>query len=121
MELVFIFRIIMAVVAGGFLLNAWLKFIRRERSQTIFKLSANSLIWLGIIIFSLFPQATHSISQKLGFGESLNTLIFIGFVIIFMILFKVITMIERIEKNISEMVRNESLNPLRNNQENDRQ
>lgn len=112
MELVFFFRIAMTAVACGFLFDAWLKFIRRENSQTIFKLFAKNLIWIGIIVFSLFPQATHNISQKLGFGESLNTFIFIGFVVVFMIVFKIITMIERIEKNISEMVRNESLNNL---------
>lgn len=119
MSLVFIFRIAMSAVAFGFFLNAWFKFLRREQRQTIFKLLVNNVIWLSIFLFSIFPQSTHSISQKLGFGESLNTFIFIGFVIVFMILFKIITMIERIEKSVSEIIRNETLSPLRKTQKND--
>ena len=102
----------MAAIASGFLLNTWLKFLRRERSQTIFKLLASNLVWFGIIIFSLFPQATHILSQRLGFGESLNTFIFIGFVLVFMILFKIINIIERTERNISEIVRKEALSKI---------
>src|SRR6266567_4195421 len=103
MSLVFIFRIIMAAISVGFLATSWIKFIRREQRQTIFKLLANNLVWFGILVFSLVPQATHNISQKLGFGESLNTFIFSGFVIVFMIIFKIINMIERTERNISEI------------------
>ncbi|EKE18625.1 MAG: hypothetical protein ACD_9C00280G0001 [uncultured bacterium] len=112
MKLVSLFQAIMAITSLMFLVSAWMKFLRREQRQTFFKLFTNNIVWLGILIFSLFPQSTHNISQKLGFGESLNTFIFIGFVIVFMILFKIITMIERIEKNISEIVRKEALDKI---------
>lgn len=112
MTLVFIFRIIMAVVASIFLINSWLKFLKRENNQTFFKLVTNNIIWLSIGIFSLLPTETHSISEKLGFGESLNTFIFIGFVIVFAILFKIINILERTERNISEIVRKEALSQI---------
>jgi hypothetical protein len=114
-----IFQLIFASIAFGFWLNALLKFFRRERSQTFFKFFTNSIIWLGVMVFALYPKVTHILSVKLGFGDSLNTLIFIGFLFVFMILFKIITMIERVEKNISEIVRDETLSPLRNIQKND--
>lgn len=113
MKLVSLFQLAMAAISFGFLANAWFKFLRREQRQTVFKLLANNLVWLGILLFSLFPQATHVLSEKLGFGDSLNTFIFIGFVLVFMILFKIINMIERVERNISEIVRNETLSPLK--------
>jgi hypothetical protein len=47
-----------------------------------------------------------------GLGENLNTLIFIGFVAVFVMIFKIINIIERIEKNISEIVRKEALGHL---------
>ncbi|MEI7621707.1 MAG: DUF2304 domain-containing protein [Candidatus Moraniibacteriota bacterium] len=112
MSLVFIFRIVMVLGAAIFLLNAWLKFLKGERSQTFFKLIASNLIWLGIGFFSLFPNATHSVSQYLGFGESLNTFIFIGFVLVFAILFKIVNILERTERNISEIVRKEALSQI---------
>jgi hypothetical protein len=112
MNLTFIFQLIAAAVAFGFFANGCFKLIRRERSQTFFKFLANSVVWLSVMAFSLFPNMAHSISEKLGFGESLNTFIFIGFMIVFVILFKIINIIERTERNISEIVRKEALSKL---------
>jgi hypothetical protein len=112
MNLTIIFQILIAFVAGAFFINGLLKFFSGQRSQSFFKLTANSLVWLSIIIFSLFPSQVHLLSEKLGFGESLNTFIFIGFVIVFMILFKIINIVERTERNISEIVRKEALSKI---------
>lgn len=119
MNLVSIFQLIIAGISLGFLVSAWLKFIRREKRQTVFKLLAHNIIWLGILLLTIFPNSTHELSEKLGFGESLNTFIFIGFVIVFMIIFKIITMIERIEREVSEIIRNETLSHLKHDSKNE--
>lgn len=105
-------QIILALVALVFLANGTVKFFRKEKTQTLFKFFSNVIIWSGVIVFSLFPKLTHALSEKLGFGESLNTLIFIGFFIVFIILFKIINIIERTERSISEIVRKEALGKL---------
>ena len=107
-----IFQIIIASVALAFWINTAIKFFKREKGQTFFKFLASTIIWFSIAVFSLLPSVTHQLSIKLGFGESLNTLIFVGFIIVFMILFKLINIIERIETNISEIVRKEALSRL---------
>jgi hypothetical protein len=107
-----ILRTLLALLALSFFSNTFLKFIRGEKSQTVFKLLTSLVIWGGVFVFSVFPNFTHSISANLGFGENLNTLIFFGFIIIFLILTKIISIIERIEKNISEIVRKEALSIL---------
>jgi len=112
MNLSFVFQLLFAFIAFAFFANGLIKFFRRERSQTFFKLFANSIVWLGIMLFSIFPSQVHLFSQKLGFGESLNTFIFIGFMIVFMILFKIINIIEKTERNISEIVRKEALDKI---------
>lgn len=112
MKISLFFQIIVAVVAFGFFANGFFKFVRGERSQSFFKFMANSIVWLSVMLFSLFPSMTHTLSENLGFGESLNTFIFIGFLIVFIILFKVINILERIERNISEIVRKEALSKI---------
>ncbi len=112
MTIAFLFQLLMATVALIFFINGVTKFFKRHRSQTIFKLLTSSVIWLGVATSSLFPAQVHLFSEKLGFGESLNTFIFIGFVIVFMIIFKLINIIEKTERNISEIVRKEALSKI---------
>jgi hypothetical protein len=112
MKISFIFQLIVALVAFGFFANGFLKFIQGQRSQTFFKFLASSIVWLSVLFFSLFPNMAHKLSENLGFGESLNTFIFIGFLIVFIILFKIINIIERTERNISEIVRKEALSKI---------
>lgn len=107
-----LYQIILLIISLIFLFSSITKFFRREKSQTIFKLISAILIWGAVLVFSIFPELTHSISKKLGLGENLNTLIFIGFVILFMIVFKIINILERIERNISEIVRKEALEKI---------
>ncbi len=104
-----IYQIILALVATIFIGSGIAKFIRHERSQTIFKLVVSTVIWGSILTFSLFPKASFSVSKAVGLGENLNTLIFIGFVVVFVILFKLLNLIERLERNLSELVRKEAL------------
>ncbi len=107
-----IFQIVLAAISLIFMINGLFKFLKKENHQTFFKLLATSVIWGSIFFVALFPALTHTVSEKMGLGENLNTLIFIGFVVIFMILFKLVNIIERIERNISEIVRKEALRKL---------
>jgi len=102
-------QIILALLSGAIIVQAFLKFLKREQSQTFFKLFNTLFIWGGIFAFTLSPDLSHSVTRALGFGENLNTLIFLGFVVIFLVITKILRVIERIERNISEIVRKEAL------------
>lgn len=102
-------RFIIVVVAVFFIFQAIYFFILRKKSFSIFKLITTIIIWSGIGIIALFPDFAYFVSKSLGFGENLNTLIFVGFIIVFAILFKILRLIEKIEREISEIVRKEAL------------
>ncbi|OGP72544.1 MAG: hypothetical protein A2Y80_06700 [Deltaproteobacteria bacterium RBG_13_58_19] len=108
------YQIILAVVAIAFLYSGLVKFIRQEKKQTLIKLLATILIWGSVLLFAVYPRLPHIISRDLGFGQNLNTLIFVGFVVVLMIIFKLLTIIERLERDISEIVRKEALKKLSN-------
>lgn len=115
MKISFIFQILTALIAFGLFISGLMKIVSGQRSQTIFKFLANSLVWLVIAFASLFPSQVHMFSEDLGFGESLNTFIFIGFFFVFAILFKLVNVIEKTEHNISEIVRKEALSKINEN------
>ncbi len=105
-------QILISLIAVYFLYNGIHRFFRRERSQTFFKLLMTLVIWLAILLFALFPKLSHLVTKELGFGDNLNTLIFIGFIMLFIIVTKLLTIVERIERNVSEIVRKEALSKL---------
>ena len=102
-------QVVLALVAAAGLVNGVVKYVTKERSQTVFKLVASVLVWGSIGVFSLSPEWAHTVSRWAGFGENLNTLIFIGFIVVFAILFRLLAIIERIERSLSEMVRQKAL------------
>jgi len=81
------------------------KFMKKELGQTLFKLILSILIWGVVLVISIYPTFAYYIAKKLGMGENLNTLIFFGFVIVFMLIFKIFSVVERIEMQITEIVR----------------
>jgi hypothetical protein len=107
-------RIALVSVSALFLVDGILKFFKREERQTLFKLLSYLAIWGSILMLGLFPDASHAVSQLLGFGENLNSLIFLGFVTVFFAIFKLLNAVERLERNISEIVRREALEKLEN-------
>jgi hypothetical protein len=106
------YQIFLAIIATLFLVSGFSKFLHRERSQTVFKFLITCCVWGGILIISIFPNVSYKLSLFFGLGQNLNTLIFIGFVTVFIVLFKLLSIIERLEQNISEMVRKEALKKL---------
>lgn len=107
-----IYQIILSLIAVFFLYRGFARFMTGLQGQTIFKLVMTAIIWGTILFFSILPKTAISLSHSLGLGENLNTLIFIGFVFVFMIIFKLLNLIERLEHNISDIVRTEALEKL---------
>ena len=100
-----IIRWILIGLALFFIADRFLRFVKKETGQTFYKLFSTLLIWGAVLIISIFPDFAYFISSKLGMGKSLNTLIFFGFVVVFMILFGILAAIEKIEKEITKIVR----------------
>lgn len=105
-------NVALVLVASLFMVKGVIRFFKREERQTVFKLASYLVVWGTILTFGLFPHVTRTISHRLGFGENLNTLIFFGFVIVFIALFKLVNAVERLERNVSEIVRREALEKL---------
>lgn len=108
-----IYQIGLAFVASFIIGQRLLRFIRRERTQSLFKLLTVIVVWGSIGAVALFPEIAHFVRVKMGFGENFNTIIFIAFVILFSLFFRLLSIIERLETNMTELIRKEALKEVK--------
>lgn len=100
-----IVRWLLIFLALGVMIDRLLRFLKKEVGQTFFKLFSTLIIWSGILTIALFPDFAYFISAKLGMGKNLNTLIFFGFVLVFIVFFKILSILEKIESEITRIIR----------------
>lgn len=68
-----------------------------------------SIFWGCGILVSIYPDITGIISQKIGIGRGSDLVIYIALIILFWMNFKILLRIERIEKDITKIVREKAL------------
>jgi len=61
------------------------------------------------MVVAVFPGVTTNIAKFIGMEGNINSIILLGFLLVFMIVFRILSIIERIEKDISTIVRKESI------------
>jgi hypothetical protein len=64
-------------------------------------------------LIATFPKITNSIAEIIGIEGNINAVILIGFLLIFLMIFKLLSAIERLEQQVSEVTRTESLKKLK--------
>ncbi len=107
-----VFKIVLAFLCISFIIKDIYRIIKKEAYFTLFKFITTNIIWGTILVFTLKPSLAKQISIKLGLGDNLNTLIFIGFVIVFLLVFRIIRITEQHEKTITDLVRKQALSKL---------
>lgn len=88
------------------------RFVRREQGQSVFKLLTTIFVWGAISYVAFFPSQVRQMSRQLGFGDNLNTFIFFGFIVVFVILFRLLAIEEKNERLLSEIIRKEALKDI---------
>jgi len=104
-----IYQILVAATACFVIAERAVRFFRHGQGQSIVKFLTVILVWGMIGAVALYPEIAHFIRRTFGFGENFNTMIFIAFVILFVLFFRILGIIEKIESDITDIVRRESL------------
>lgn len=107
-----LYQIIVLVISSVMLFQGGRNFLKRESGQTLLKLMVRIVVWGGMGLIAIFPNLTEVVAKVFGFRENINAVIIIGFLFVFMIIFKLLSAIEKIEQNVSELTRRDALADL---------
>jgi len=109
-----LYQIIVSLISAIMIYLGTKNYFTGKNKQTLYKLSIRIFVWGGMILITLFPKFTNILADLVGLKGNINAVILTGFLLIFLIIFKLLSAIERLEQNISELTRKESLKELRN-------
>jgi hypothetical protein len=106
------YQVIVVGVASVMLFTGIKDFVKRETGQTFLKLSVRLIVWGGMALVAIFPEFTRLFAKILGIEGNINAVILTGFLLIFLLIFKLLSAIEKLEQNLSELTRKDTLKQL---------
>ncbi|MFZ2193668.1 MAG: DUF2304 domain-containing protein [Candidatus Moraniibacteriota bacterium] len=88
------------------------RFFKKQKHQTFLKLLVRLIVWGGMIIIVIYPKASMGLAEFIGIEGNINAVMLVGFILIFLIIFKLLSAIERLEQSLSIITRNDALKEL---------
>ena len=107
-----LYQIVITIIAVGMIFQGVKNFVQGKRSQTFLKLFVRIIVWGGMAIIAIFPDFTNVLAQVIGMSGNINAVILTGFILVFLIIFKLLNAIERLEQNVSELARKDCLEEI---------
>jgi hypothetical protein len=77
----------------------------KTRKVSLYWFIGWTLLWLFVIVVALIPQATDPIAQLVGIEKGADLLVYIAIVVIAYSLYRVLVKLEKIQKEITQIVR----------------
>lgn len=98
-----IFQILIFIFVAFVIGKAIVRLAKKEISAALFCLWA--VFWLVIALVAFFPATISWLAALVGVGRGVDLAIYIAIFVLFYIIFKMNSRLNKIEKNISEIVR----------------
>lgn len=107
-----LYQIVVILLAAAMIGYGIQRFLKREKGQTILKLLVRIAIWGGMAVVVAFPQLTNLLARFIGIEGNINAVILTGFLLVFLMIFKLLSAVERLEQQITSLTREKSLKDL---------
>ena len=104
-----LYQVVVVMISSVMLFQGIKEFVKRETGQTFLKLLVRVAVWGGMALIAIYPNVTYTLSRIVGIVDNITAVIVTGFLFVFLIIFKLLSAIEKLEQNVSELTRRESL------------
>jgi hypothetical protein len=104
-----LYQVIILILAGFMLYQGASNFFKGKDNQTLLKLITRIIVWGGMATIVLFPNFSNTLASIIGIQGNVNAVILTGFILVFLMIFKLLSAIERLEQQISILTRKDAL------------
>jgi hypothetical protein len=108
-----LYQIIIFLISAFMVFQGIKNYIEGKNNQTFYKLCIRIFVWGGMATITFFPSLIHLLAKTLGIIDNMNAVILTGFLLIFLMIFKLLSAIERLEQGLSEVTRNEAIKEIK--------
>ena len=108
-----LYQIIIIAFSSVMIYQGFAKYFKKESGQTLYKLTIRIIVWGGMALIATFPKITNSIAEFIGIEGNINAVILIGFLLVFLMIFKLLSAIERLESQVTTITRQNSLKKIK--------
>lgn len=107
-----LYQIVLTLIAFFMIYQGIRSFVKGKKNQSLLKLSTRIIVWGGMAAVAIYPNLSSIIAHIIGIEGNMNAVILIGFLFIFLIIFKLLSAIERLEQDLSIVTRNDALKEI---------
>lgn len=104
-----LYQIVILIAAAFMLYQGIANYFKNQSGQTVLKLATRIIVWGGMAIVVAFPNISNSLADLIGIQNNVNAVILTGFLLVFMMIFKLLSAIERLEQQITTVTRNKAI------------
>lgn len=108
-----LYQIAIAAISSFMIYGGLANFFKGKQGQTLLKLFVRIFVWGGMATIAIFPGLSNDIAKVIGIEGNINAVILVGFIFTFLMIFKLLSAIERLEQQVSEINRKDALSELK--------
>ena len=105
--MVLIIQVVGIVIALFSLLMVLIRFRKKQISLREFSLWG--VFWIILGVFIVYPYLMSRLATLVGVGRGVDVIVYLGLILLFYLVFKINVRMERIEQDITKIVKEEAL------------
>ena len=105
--MILIIQVVGIVIALFSLLMVLIRFRKKQISLREFSLLG--VFWIILGVFILYPWLMSRLATLVGVGRGVDVIVYLGLILLFYLVFKINVRMEKIEQDITKIVKEEAL------------
>lgn len=104
-----LYQVVILVLASFMLYQGASDYLKGKNHQTVLKLGVRIIVWGGMATIALFPNFSDILARLIGIQGNINAVILTGFILVFLMIFKLLSAIERLEQQVTLFTREDAI------------
>ncbi len=106
------YQIAILILASFMIWQGGKKYLKHEANQTLIKFAIRLIVWGGMAAIAVFPNVSNDVADFIGIEGNINAVILVGFILVFLMVFKLLSAIESLEQQLTALTRQEALKDI---------